>query len=68
MLDIEKANKVLGWKPVYKADEAIKNTVEWYKKFYNNEKILEFSIEQIMDYQKRTNEGDISEKAVSTAG
>lgn len=67
MLDIEKARKVLNWKPVYSADEAIKNTVEWYKKFYNNEKMLEFSIEQIMDYQKRTNyKGDISEKAVST--
>lgn len=54
MLDIEKANKVLGWKPVYNADEAIKNTVEWYKKFYTDEKMLEFSIEQIMNYQQKS--------------
>lgn len=54
MLDIEKANKVLGWKPVYKADEAIKNTVEWYKKFYNNEKMLEYTVEQIQNYQQKS--------------
>lgn len=54
MLDIEKAQKVLGWKPVYNADEAIKNTVEWYKKFYTDEKMLEFSIEQIMNYQQKS--------------
>lgn len=50
MLDIEKAKALLGWQPVYNADEAIKNTVEWYKRFYSGEKMLEFTVAQIEQY------------------
>ncbi len=51
MLNIEKAERVLGWTPTFTADEAIKNTIEWYKKFYNNEQMYEFTIEQIKNYE-----------------
>ena len=53
MLNIEKAKKVLGWTPTYSADEAIKNTVEWYKRFYSQqERMLDFTIKQIEDYEE----------------
>lgn len=55
MLNIEKAEAVLGWKPLYSADEAIQKTVEWYKRFYNNENILEFTLSQILEYQNKSN-------------
>ena len=30
-LSIEKAKKVLGWKPKYKIEQGLKETIEWYK-------------------------------------
>ena len=52
MLNIEKAEKILGWTPTYNADDAIKNTVDWYKKFYSNqENMLNFTIKQIEEYE-----------------
>ena len=55
MLNIEKAERVLGWKPTYSADTAIKKTVEWYKKFYenNNADMYDFTIEQIEEYSDK---------------
>lgn len=53
MLNIEKADKALGWKPVYGVDEAVKNTVCWYKAFYAGENMLKFTLAQINDYQYR---------------
>lgn len=51
MLDIDKAKRELGWQPKYCATESIKNTVDWYKKFYScDDNMLEFSIEQIEEY------------------
>ena len=53
MLNIEKAEKVLGWTPTYTADEAIKNTTEWYKRFYNNsEDMYKFTMQQIKEYEE----------------
>ena len=55
MLNIEKAEKVLGWTPTYTADEAIKNTTEWYKRFYNNsDDMYEFTMQQIKEYEEST--------------
>ncbi len=53
MLSIKKAARVLGWKPVLTAHEAIQNTAEWYRRFYAGEKMTEFTLRQINDYQKR---------------
>ena len=34
-LDISKAKTLLGWKPQYTVEEAIKRTITWYKAYYN---------------------------------
>lgn len=52
MLDITKAKDILGWEPSLNADKAIKNTVEWYKRFYNNENMYDFTMMQIEEYQE----------------
>lgn len=63
-LNIEKAQKILNWNPAYSADEAIKKTVEWYKCFYNGDKMLNFTMEQINDYVKVCkNNGKITQKS-----
>lgn len=55
MLNIEKAKETLGWTPIYNADAAIKYTAEWYKRFYSHEKMLDFTLRQINDYQVKMN-------------
>lgn len=53
MLNIEKAEKVLGWTPTYTADEAVKQTVDWYKNFYNQKTdMYEFTMKQIQEYEE----------------
>lgn len=52
MLNIEKAEKVLGWIPALTAKEAVKNTVDWYNCFYaGNVDMYEFTISQIKRYE-----------------
>jgi CDP-glucose 4,6-dehydratase len=36
-LNIAKAEKVLGWRPVFTGEEALRRTVEWYKAFYEGQ-------------------------------
>ena len=51
MLDITKAEKVLGWVPTYTAQEAIEKTVTWYKKFYEGKTDMHaFTLQQISNY------------------
>ena len=53
MLNVEKAKRVLGWEPTLTAEEAIKNTVEWYKHFYNKDcDICDFTMKQIKNYEE----------------
>lgn len=53
MLNIEKAKNILGWEPLYNAEEAIKNTVEWYKRFYSQqERMFDFTMKQIKNYEE----------------
>jgi len=33
-LDIAKANKLLGWQPVWSLDQALKLTADWYRQFH----------------------------------
>lgn len=35
-LSAEKARKMLGWKPKYKLEEGLKETIEWYERFFKN--------------------------------
>lgn len=54
MLNIEKAEKALGWVPTYTANEAIKETVSWYKHFYDKDAdIHQFTMSQIKNYEEK---------------
>ena len=54
MLNIDKAEKVLGWVPTYTAEEAIKHTVEWYKHFYQNDvDMYDFTLNQIREFEEK---------------
>lgn len=52
MLDITKAKEELGWTPALSADKAIKNTVDWYKKYYNKENMYDYTMQQIKEYEE----------------
>lgn len=47
-LDCSKAARILGWKPVWNANETISKTVEWYKLFYESGQVC--SEEQLQSY------------------
>ena len=50
-LNIEKADKVLGVRPVYDVDAAIKVTTEWYKQHYTTQtNMYDFSQKQIDEF------------------
>jgi CDP-glucose 4,6-dehydratase len=49
-LNINKSYKILGWQPKYNADLAIQKTVEWYKRFYSGENMINFTLSQIKEY------------------
>lgn len=52
MLNIEKAEKMLGWIPSYTTNQAIVKLVDWYKAFYTGqENMLDFTLNQIKDYE-----------------
>ena len=53
MLNTDKAKSVLGWKPVYDADKAVLSTIEWYKKYYENEPVFDYTAAQIKDYEEK---------------
>ena len=55
MLNIEKAKSVLNWSPSYTVEEAVEKTVVWYKRFYLNEAMLNFTLNQIEEYEERMN-------------
>ncbi len=56
MLNIEKAKTVLNWTPTYTANEAIKETVEWYKHFYAKDiDMYQYTIQQIKNYSSKMN-------------
>lgn len=50
-LSIEKAKKVLGWRPCYGAGQAIEKTARWYKDFYDGKNAGDITLGQIADYQ-----------------
>lgn len=53
LLNIEKAEKILGWTPTYTAPEAVKKSVEWYKHFYTKDTdMYQFTIKQIKNYEE----------------
>ncbi len=52
-LNINKSKKYLNWGPVYNLQNALKETVEWYKQVYNIENdVYNLCKNQIVDYTK----------------
>ena len=37
-LSAEKAKRVLGWKVKYSLDEGLKETIDWYREFFEDDK------------------------------
>ncbi len=51
MLDCSKAFKQLGWKSSWDFERAVKETVNWYKAWYNKDDVGKVTREQITSYQ-----------------
>ena len=56
-LDIAKSVAGLGWRPVYSIDEAVSQTVDWYRHYYAGDSdMYRFSRDQIAGYIKKSAE------------
>ncbi|MGL6227283.1 MAG: CDP-glucose 4,6-dehydratase [Thermoguttaceae bacterium] len=53
-LNCEKAKTHLGWQPVWNFAETLRYTVDWYREFYENQKVL--TSEQLERYMKAHDE------------
>ncbi|MBK0381134.1 CDP-glucose 4,6-dehydratase [Mucilaginibacter segetis] len=49
-LDISKAKAQLNWIPKMDASQAVKNTINWYKHFYNNGDVVDYTTMQILNF------------------
>lgn len=50
-LNCDKAKKDLKWNPKWNIDDTLKNTISWYKNFYDkNSDIVSYSLNQIAEY------------------
>ena len=50
-LDIEKADKILHWKPSWNINIALEKIIDWHKAFNNNQNMLEHTLEDISQYE-----------------
>lgn len=57
-LDSSKIRSRIGWQPLMNADDAVRLTVEWTKKYLNGEDMSLVTEKQISDYFERIN-GDV---------
>lgn len=49
------AREYLSWYNIYNIDTAIEKTINWYKAYYNNKDMYEYTINEIRDYSKARN-------------
>jgi len=50
-LDSTKSNNTLSWRPIYTFKDSIRTTIDWYKKYYRNSKVIDkFTEKQIEKY------------------
>jgi len=55
-LDCSKAHSLLNWNSVYNINGTLKETAEWYSRYYNGirgRELYEFTVKQIREYMKR---------------
>ena len=50
-LDCSKAKTLLKWNPIWGLEQALNETVQWYKAWHNNEDMHTFTLKQIENYQ-----------------
>ena len=61
LLDSTKALNSLEWKTTYSFENAINETISWYKSYYNNDTPMrELSVNQIEQYSKTANRMNIT--------
>jgi CDP-glucose 4,6-dehydratase len=56
-LDCSKARTMIGWKPAYTINEALMETVAWYKEFYEKRvtgDLYDYTVKQIMKYMAKS--------------
>lgn len=60
-LDITKAKNIINWFPVYNLENALIETINWYKEFYNNKNFnaKHYSINQIKKYVFKAKEKNL---------
>ena len=59
-LDSTKANKKLGWNPIYSLKEAIAETISWYKEYEGNKlKRSEITSSKIQNYVKKAKQSNL---------
>jgi len=49
-LNIEKSETMLGWKPIWRFDRTVANTVAWYRAYMDGADMRAFSLAQIDEY------------------
>ena len=50
-LDASKAEKFIGWRPRYNANETLRHTLEWYQNYYTNpDSVGDFTRAQIQEF------------------
>ncbi len=58
-LDSAKSMAMLGWKPAYAIDDAIRKTISWYRNYYSgNMDMYEFSLGQVETYMQDVMHGN----------
>lgn len=50
-LNSDKAKSLLNWQPVWQLEAALKHTINWYLALANKQKMRDFSIAQIKEYE-----------------
>ncbi len=50
-LDCSKAKTVLNWKPNWNLEQVLEKTAGWYKAYFNQEDMLEVTLEQIRSFE-----------------
>ena len=61
MLDSSKIKNLLKWSPTFSINDAIKNTTDWYKAYYEkSNNIEELTLKQIEEYIKKAKELNIA--------
>ena len=58
-LDINKSKTLLNWNPTLNIKEAVKLTVEWYKKYHEEKNMYDVCLNQIQQFTSKQNKGNL---------